>query len=204
MALDYDKIVAQYMAKLREAEAAKQAAEDAKNRVAQKKATSNKEVVRYLTARVDRSLDTGNVDSSIMKAYLSKIDQPEVQYLRLAGKLLNSRYYGIDTNTTRIDSADKLRWLGKDYENVQGLLEAITGVLGNSPLRGSGWFRELCQMTLTAPDELDGLLNSGARTADLYQTFKERYSDQVGRIDYNEDVLTTEDSLYLAGLTAIS
>lgn len=199
----YDNVINQKMAELRQAEAARQAELDKQNQVKAKQAASSQEVLRYLTERVSKSVDTGNLQPHIIQAYLQRCETPQTEYVRLAGQLLNSRFYGLNTETTRIDSATKLNWHGTEYKSIPDLANAIANVLGRSPLKGIGWLRELAQMSITDPDALDDTLSSPNSALRLYNTLKERYSDNTGKLEYDEAVLTSEDALFLAGLTGL-
>ena len=199
----YDQMVEESLRKLRQVEAARQQELDRQNPVKAKEDASRKEVQRYLERLVNKAVDTGNIKPHIVQAYLQRSDNRDLKYLQLAGKLLNHRYYGLSTETTRIDSASQLRWRGTEYSSPVELFTAIQELLGKPPLKGTGWLRELAHMALTASEDLDTYLANDGQSQTLYNTLKERYSDTLGGTDYNEEVLTAEDALFLAQLTGV-
>lgn len=127
----YDRLEREAQEAFAKAEKARKKKEAREQKEAAKKAAkerSQASLQRTLKAHIDRRIVTGNLDRTLVAAWLKTTEKPRSAYLGLAWELLNSPIYGI-----RQDPQGRWVYAGKTHDNYQDVQRAIEGTLGQAP-----------------------------------------------------------------------
>ena len=150
---------------------------------------------------MDRQVDTLSFDPAVTNAFWERYTgDRETKYVEYAARLISHNQSGIDSQSIRLDSSG-FKWNGQQYASTAELYQSIQEtVVTRCPLKGKDWFQELCSNSLTDPDTFRYLITSPMTLRTWVDVVKSKYEEATDR-SYNDDILTPEDSLYLASLT---